>query len=45
MSVENVRNENNSCSEECDEVFISCVEQSQKDCLEDFKECSSTCSR
>lgn len=45
MSAKKVRSEDNSCSEECDEDFISCLEQSQKDCLEDFKECSSTCSR
>ena len=45
MSAEKVRSENNSCSEECDEDFISCVEHSQADCMEDFKDCSSACSR
>ena len=45
MSEENVRSKDNSCSEKCDEDFIRCVEHSRSDCLDDFKGCSSTCSR
>ena len=45
MSSENIHDAGHSCSEKCDENFISCVEHSRAGCLEDFKDCSSTCSR
>lgn len=45
MSAENVRNDENSCSDKCDEDFIRCVELSRTDCMDDFKDCSSSCHR
>jgi len=45
MSTDNVRSEDNSCKEKCDDDFISCVEHSRANCLDEFNTCSSACSR